>query len=151
MAGSAKAAVTIFSRPGRPRPRSQRRTMSRAIESPEEVESGIRFHYDLPPEFFALFLDKATMSYTCAYFRDGNDTLDQAQERKIELVFRKLQLKPGDRVLDIGCGWGNVVLRAAQLGCHVTGLTLAVEQARYVEEEAARRGLSDRVKVVVQL
>jgi cyclopropane-fatty-acyl-phospholipid synthase len=124
--------------------------MSRAIESPDEVESGIRFHYDLPPEFFALFLDKTTMSYTCAYFRDGNDTLDQAQERKIEMVFRKLQLKPGDRVLDIGCGWGNVVLRAAQLGCQVTGLTLAVEQARYVEAEAARRGLSDRVRVVVQ-
>lgn len=124
--------------------------MTRTVESPDEVESGIRFHYDLPPEFFALFLDKATMSYTCAYFQDGSDSLDAAQERKIALVFHKLQLKPGDRVLDIGCGWGNVVLRAAQLGCQVTGLTLAVEQARYVEAEAARRGLSDRVKVVVQ-
>ena len=122
------------------------------VETPDtkSVEEGIRFHYDLPPEFFALFLDKATMSYTCAYFRDGTDTIDQAQLRKLDLVARKLDLRPGDRVLDIGVGWGNMAFYAAERGCHVTGITLAVEQARYIEEEAARRGLGDKIKVIVQ-
>lgn len=120
-----------------------------AVESPEQVESGIVFHYDLPPAFFKLFLDQATMSYTCAYFRDGSDTLAEAQRRKLDLVARKLRLAPGDRVLDIGCGWGNMIFLAAELGCRVTGVTLAAEQARYVGEEARRRGLQDRVEVVV--
>lgn len=114
------------------------------------VEEGIRYHYDLPPQFFQLFLDKATMSYSCALFKDGNDGLDEAQGRKLRLVSRKLQLSYSDRLLDIGMGWGNMALYAAELGCQVTGVTLAPEQARYVKEQAAQRGLSDKLTVMVQ-
>ncbi len=113
------------------------------------AEEGVRFHYDLPPEFFKLFLDPATMSYSCAYFRDADTSLEEAQQRKLALVARKLALKPGDQLLDIGVGWGNLALYAADLGCRVTGMTLAPEQARYVQEEAARRGLSSRVEILV--
>jgi len=114
------------------------------------VEDGIKFHYDLPPSFFQLFLDQATMSYTCGYFRDGDTTLEDAQRRKLELVARKLQLRPADRLLDIGCGWGNMMFHAAARGCHVTGMTLAPEQAKFIRWEAKRLGIQDRVDVVVQ-
>ncbi|MHB8509703.1 MAG: class I SAM-dependent methyltransferase [Candidatus Dormibacteria bacterium] len=114
------------------------------------LEEGIRFHYDLPPGFFRLFLDRASMSYTCAYFRDGETSLEEAQQRKLELVARKLQLRPTDRVLDIGCGWGNMLFYAAERGCRVTGITLALEQAEFIRREAHRRGIQDRVEVLVQ-
>jgi cyclopropane-fatty-acyl-phospholipid synthase len=115
-----------------------------------EVEAGIRFHYDLPPEFFQLFLDRPTMSYTCAYFRDAHTSLEEAQRRKLELVARKLQLKPGDHLLDIGLGWGNMAFVALERGCHVTGITLAQEQAAFVRGEAERRGYSDRLEIVIE-
>ena len=124
--------------------------MAQQAESPEAVAEGIRFHYDLPPEFFRLFLDHPTMSYSCAYFRDGEGSLEEAQLRKLELIARKLQLQPGDRVLDIGLGWGNMALFAAERGCRVVGMTLAPEQAGYVRGEARRRGLADRVEVLVE-
>lgn len=114
------------------------------------IEDGIRFHYDLPPSFFQLFLDRDTVSYSCAYFRDGETSLEEAQRRKLELVARELQLRPTDRVLDIGCGWGNMMFHAAARGCHVTGITLAHEQAEFIRREAHRRGIQDRVEVVVQ-
>jgi cyclopropane-fatty-acyl-phospholipid synthase len=119
-------------------------------DKPEDVRRGIQHHYDLPPEFFRLFLDRETMSYTCAYFSDGRDTIEAAQRRKLELVARKLELKPGDRVLDIGLGWGNMALLAAEMGCTVTGITLAENQAKYVLDEASRRGFGDRVQVLVE-
>lgn len=114
------------------------------------LETGIRYHYDLPPEFFALFLDQPTMSYSCAFFQDGRSSLEEAQDRKLELICRKLDLRPGMRVLDIGVGWGNMALRAAARGCRVVGMTLAAEQARYVERLAAAQGLSDMVDVRVE-
>jgi cyclopropane-fatty-acyl-phospholipid synthase len=134
----------------RPMDASASAWFSDVIESPDQVADGIRFHYDLPPDFFKLFLDHSTMSYTCAYFGDGSESLDTAQLRKLELCARKLDLKPGDRLLDIGLGWGNMALFAAELGCDVTGMTLAPEQAHYVEEEARRRGLQARIHVLVE-
>ena len=110
---------------------------------------GIEFHYDLPAAFFRLFLDP-TMSYSCHYFRTPQESLTQAALNKLQLVARKIALTADDRVLDIGCGWGSFVLWAAETyGCHVTGITLSPSQAAYVREQAAARGLADRVAVHV--
>ena len=90
------------------------------------VEPGVQewFHYEMPLEFFQLFLDRSTMGYTCAYFPDSDATLDEAQRRKIELVVRKLDTQAGDRILEIGSGWGNLTLKNVELGAHVTGMTM---------------------------
>jgi cyclopropane-fatty-acyl-phospholipid synthase len=110
---------------------------------------GIQFHYDLPPAFFQLFLDP-TMSYSCHYFLTSDDTLAQAAINKLELVARKINLSAADRVLDVGCGWGSFVLWAAQTyGCRTVGITLSPSQATYIREQAAARGIDDRVEVHV--
>src|SRR6266545_2790134 len=103
-------------------PEGRRYTLSRDNRS-------VRHHYDLPPEFFALFLD-ASMTYSCAVFSRGATTLEEAQETKLELVCTKLGLEPGERVLDVGCGWGSFAVHAAaNHGVHVTGITLSGPQA----------------------
>jgi cyclopropane-fatty-acyl-phospholipid synthase len=99
----------------------------------------IRHHYDVSDEFFALWLD-AQRVYSCAYFRRADDTLDIAQEQKLDHICRKLMLKPGERFLDIGCGWGALVRWAAQhYGVRATGITLSQNQYEYarkhIEEE----------------
>jgi cyclopropane-fatty-acyl-phospholipid synthase len=110
----------------------------------------VRHHYDLPPEFFALFLD-ASMTYSCAIFSRGATTLEEAQDAKLELVCTKLGLKQGERVLDVGCGWGSFALHAAQRhGVHVTGITLSPPQAEIARRRAAEAGLSDRIDIRVQ-
>jgi cyclopropane fatty-acyl-phospholipid synthase-like methyltransferase len=116
------------------------------------VEPGVQewFHYEMPLEFFQLFLDRSTMGYTCAYFPDSDATLDEAQRRKIELVVRKLDTQAGDRILEIGSGWGNLTLKNAELGAHVTGMTMNPAHASYVMAEAQRRGLVDRVDIRVE-
>lgn len=112
-------------------------------------QAGIEHHYDKPVEFYKLFLD-SRMTYSCAYFTHPDNPLEQAEADKLELVCRKLDLRPTDRVLDIGSGWGSFLFYAAEnYGCRVTGITLSPTQARYVEAEAGRRGLSDRVSVQV--
>ena len=119
------------------KPRGRRRTRARDARS-------VRHHYDLPPEFFALFLDQS-MTYSCAIFSRGATTLEEAQETKLELVCTKLALKPGQRVLDVGCGWGSFALHAAERhGVHVTGITLSEPQARVARARAAEAGLADR-------
>ena len=105
------------------------------------------FHYEMPLEFFQLFLDKSTMGYTCAYYPNSDATLDEAQQRKIALVIRKLDTQPGDRILEIGSGWGNLTLKNAEIGAHVTGMTMNPAHATYVMAEAERRGLGDRVDI----
>jgi cyclopropane-fatty-acyl-phospholipid synthase len=121
------------------RPRGPRRTRARDARS-------VRHHYDLPPEFFALFLDKS-MTYSCAIFSRGATTLEEAQETKLELVCTKLKLQPGQRVLDVGCGWGSFALHAAaRHGVHVTGITLSEPQARVARTRAAEAGLADRTE-----
>ncbi|HCX32310.1 MAG TPA: SAM-dependent methyltransferase [Rhodocyclaceae bacterium] len=107
----------------------------------------IGFHYDVSNDFFALWLDRRRV-YSSAYFRSPDETLERAQEHKLDLVCRKLALAPGERLLDIGCGWGGLIFWAAQrYGVRCLGITLSQRQHDYVAEEIARRGLSERVDV----
>ena len=112
--------------------------------------AAVRHHYDLPAEFFALFLD-ASMTYSCAVWSDDPDeTLEAAQERKLELVCRKLALKPGMRVLDVGCGWGSFATHAAtRHGVSVVGITLSPPQAERARKRVAEAGVGDRVEIRV--
>ena len=110
----------------------------------------VRHHYDLDAELFRAFLDR-DMHYSCAYYRDPDMSLESAQLAKCNHVARKLLLGSGQRVLDIGCGWGSLALHlAATADVAVTGLTLSAEQLRIARSEAARRGLSDRVEFQLQ-
>ena len=107
----------------------------------------IEFHYDVSNEFYELFLDRR-MVYTCAYYRRPDGDLDQAQEDKLDLVCRKLHLAPGERLLDIGCGWGSLVLWAAErYGVEAHGVTLSAAQAEYAGVAIRRAGLEDRARV----
>lgn len=106
-------------------------------------------HYDLPPKFFAGFLGPR-MAYSCAYFADDDNTLDEAEENKLLLTAKKLDLKPQDLLLDIGCGWGSFIFYAAEkFGCSTIGITLSGEQAAFVNKVAEERGLADKVKARV--
>ncbi|WP_411969302.1 class I SAM-dependent methyltransferase [Paucibacter sp. B2R-40] len=107
----------------------------------------VQSHYDLSDEFFALWLDPRRV-YSCAYFSDPAMDLAQAQEAKLEHICRKLQLAPGQRFLDVGAGWGGLLLWAAEhYGVHATGITLSKNQHRYVSRLIDERGLSGRVEV----
>jgi cyclopropane-fatty-acyl-phospholipid synthase len=107
----------------------------------------IAFHYDASNDFYALFLDRR-MVYTCAYYRTPDGDLDQAQEDKLDLVCRKLRLEPGERLLDIGCGWGSLVVWAAErYGVEAHGVTLSRQQAEYAQAWIRRQGLEARARV----
>ena len=107
----------------------------------------IGHHYDVSNDFYRLFLDER-MVYTCAYFERDDMTLDEAQEAKLDLVCRKLRLREGERLLDIGCGWGAMLIHAAErYGVHGLGVTLSEEQAELARERIAERGLSDRIEI----
>lgn len=104
-------------------------------------------HYDLDTDMFRQFLDE-DMQYSCAYFPEPDATLEQAQQAKCEHISRKLMLAPGQRVLDIGCGWGGLAMYLAERAdVHVTGLTLSVEQHRVAQERVRQRGLEDKVDI----
>jgi cyclopropane-fatty-acyl-phospholipid synthase len=112
-------------------------------------KSAVRYHYNAGNEFFSLFLDP-TMTYTCALFRDGATTLEEAQAAKLDLVARKLGLTPGMRVLDVGCGWGAFSIHAArEYGTSVLGITLSEPQAALARELAEQAGVGDRVEIRV--
>ncbi len=107
----------------------------------------IAHHYDVSNEFYALFLDPL-MVYTCAYYRDPDGKLEQAQQDKLDHVCRKLELRRGERMLDIGCGWGSLAIWAAQhYGVRAHGVTLSKAQADYAAERIRREGLTDRCRV----
>lgn len=117
------------------------------IHSRRRDRESIAYHYDQPPEFFRPFLGP-TMVYSCAYFQNDSDSLDAAQEQKLELICRKLRLQPGERFLDIGCGWGSLILRAAgEHGADADGITLSREQANVAEQRIAGSGLNDYCRV----
>jgi cyclopropane-fatty-acyl-phospholipid synthase len=108
----------------------------------------VQAHYDLSNDFFALFLDPS-MTYSCAYFDPPDLTLEQAQRAKIDLALGKCDLAPGQRLLDIGCGWGSTIRRAVEAhGVRAIGLTLSQEQAKLARERLA--DLGDRVEVRLQ-
>jgi cyclopropane-fatty-acyl-phospholipid synthase len=124
------------------RPRGRRHSLARDARA-------VRHHYDVSHDFFALFLD-SSMTYSCAVFEHGGEPLEAAQERKLELVCSKLGLRPGERVLDVGCGWGSFAIHAASRhGAHVVGITLSEPQARLARERAAGAGVADRVEIRV--
>ncbi|MEO8137856.1 MAG: class I SAM-dependent methyltransferase [Betaproteobacteria bacterium] len=107
----------------------------------------IRRHYDVSNAFYQLWLD-SRMVYSCAYFRSGGESIDDAQVQKLDHICRKLMLKPGDKMLDIGCGWGGLILHAAQhYGVDVTGITLSENQFQIASERVAASGLADRCRV----
>jgi cyclopropane-fatty-acyl-phospholipid synthase len=129
-------------------PESELRPQGRLHSIVRDARS-VRHHYDLPPEFFELFLGE-TLAYSCAIFSRGATTLEEAQQAKLDLVCTKLDLQPGQRVLDVGCGWGSWVVHAAsEYGVHVTGITLSEPQARIARERAEAAGVGDRVDIRV--
>jgi cyclopropane-fatty-acyl-phospholipid synthase len=110
-------------------------------------QQDIAHHYDLGNDFYRLWLDES-LTYTCAYFHSPDDTLEAAQRQKIDHVLRKVRPKPGERLLDIGCGWGAVLLRAAeQYGVQASGITLSEEQVRLAGAEIRRRGLENKTRI----
>jgi len=129
------------------RPYQQARALLRR-PSRAQRRRDIAAHYDLGEQLFSRMLDR-TMTYSCAVFEEEHATLEQAQLAKLELICRKLELGEGDRVLEIGGGWGSFALYAARTrGCHVTTTTISANQYAYTLEQVERRGLRDRVKVL---
>lgn len=123
------------------------RFISAARHSIERDAKQIQFHYDLSDEFYQLWLDPRRV-YSCAYYRAPHLTLAQAQEAKLDLICRKLKLRPGERYLDVGSGWGALLLWAAEnYGVDATGITLSKNQYAYVNKLIERKGLSGRVRV----
>jgi len=115
--------------------------------SKERDKAAVAFHYNVSNDFFGLWLDQR-MVYSCAYFRDDSTTLDEAQRRKLEHICRKLNLQPGETLLDIGCGWGGMIMYAAKnFGVKATGITLSEEQLKYAQERICEAGLEDQCKV----
>jgi len=119
------------------------------LHSVDRDAAAVRYHYDVGNDFFALFLDES-MTYSCAVFSRGAETLEEAQRTKLELVASKLELKPGMRVLDVGCGWGAFAIHAARHhGVKVTGVTISPAQAELARERVREAGLSDEVEILV--
>jgi cyclopropane-fatty-acyl-phospholipid synthase len=131
------------------RPRAELRPSGRR-HSKERDARAVRHHYDVSNEFFELFLGP-TMVYSCAIWRDGEKkTLEEAQEEKLDTVARKLALREGERVLDVGCGWGGFPLWAAtKYGASVVGITLSPPQAEKARQRAEEAGVADRVEIRV--
>jgi cyclopropane-fatty-acyl-phospholipid synthase len=110
----------------------------------------VRHHYDVSNRFYELVLGP-TLVYSCAYFADPDQSLETAQERKLDVICRKLQLAEGDRMLDIGCGWGSLVIHAAhRYGVRAVGVTLSEPQAELARRRAEQVGVQDRVEIRVQ-
>jgi cyclopropane-fatty-acyl-phospholipid synthase len=122
----------------------------RAIHTRRRDKKAIEYHYDVSNDFYRLFLDR-NMTYSCAYYRAESDTLDAAQEQKLDHILTKLQVKPGERLLDIGCGWGALIFRAVEkFGAHAVGVTVSNNQYEHVREQIRARGLASRCEVRLQ-
>lgn len=116
--------------------------------SPAQAKANARAHYGLPVEFYRRWLDEPLMMYTCGYWPEGTQTLEQAQQRKIDHVCRKIRLAGGERFVDIGCGFGGFMFRAHETtGATGVGLNTTTEQVDWLREEIVRRGLADALAV----
>ena len=130
-------------------------TVGRAgdVHDPERDRAAIRYHYDVGNDFYRLWLDER-MVYSCAYFANGANVdaeLEAAQRAKLDLICRKLRLKPGDRLLDVGCGWGALIMHAArEYGVTALGITLSDAQAVLARERIEAEGLADRCTVEIR-
>nr|WP_229429336.1 cyclopropane-fatty-acyl-phospholipid synthase family protein [Massilia sp. ST3] len=132
------------------KPRSRLGFKLGAQHTREKDAEAIRYHYDVSNEFYAAWLDPG-MVYSCAYFETGEEDLATAQEAKIDHILRKIGVQPGQALLDIGCGWGALVLRAAQrFGARCVGITLSENQARLARERVRQAGLEDRIEIRLQ-
>jgi len=121
--------------------------LSGGVHSKERDKAALQYHYDVGNDFYALWLGPR-MVYTCAYFKTGAEDIDTAQGQKLDLICRKLRLRPGERVLDIGCGWGGFVIHAAQhYGVQAVGVTLAERQHAFASQRIRELGLQDQVEV----
>ncbi|MGW5445194.1 class I SAM-dependent methyltransferase [Streptomyces asiaticus] len=133
-----------------PPPREEARTTLGPLHSLRRDRKAISHHYDVGNDFYELVLGPS-MVYSCAYWDRADSTLEEAQRAKLDLVCRKLALKPGQRLLDVGCGWGSMVLHAArEYGVRAVGVTLSEEQAAYARKRIADAGLTDQVEIRVQ-
>ena len=127
-----------------------RAKLSGKRHSIERDSRAIAFHYDVSNDFYALWLDPRLI-YSCAYFEDAAESLETAQKRKLDYICRKLRLQQGQRLLDIGCGWGGLAIFAAKhYGVDVTGITLSQSQVEFANDRISEAGLSERCRVVYQ-
>ncbi|MFJ7066591.1 class I SAM-dependent methyltransferase [Streptomyces sp. NPDC101115] len=130
-------------------PVEEMRGRSGARHTRRRDKQAISHHYDVGNDFYELVLGPS-MVYSCAYWTDGG-TLEEAQRDKLDLIARKLSLKEGDRLLDVGCGWGSMAIHAArEYGARVVGITLSREQAAFARKRIADEGLTDRIEIRVQ-
>jgi cyclopropane-fatty-acyl-phospholipid synthase len=117
------------------------------VPTAEEARLATNRHYELPTAFFAAYLDQR-LKYSSGLYQDPGATLDQAQTAKLHFVAQRLGVSPGCRVLDIGCGWGSLVLfMAAEYGCRATGVTPSATQAAYIAKRAEELGVADRIHI----
>ncbi|MEU3930463.1 class I SAM-dependent methyltransferase [Streptomyces sp. NPDC029044] len=131
-------------------PREEARSPRRHLHTKRTDRRAISHHYDVGNDFYEIVLGPS-MVYSCAYWPTTDGTLEQAQRDKLELVCRKLGLRPGLRLLDVGCGWGSMAIHAArEHGASVVGVTLSQEQAAYARKRVADEGLTDKVEIRVQ-
>ncbi len=142
--GSALATYTL-------KPIGKLGRISRSIRhTKKKDEEAIQYHYDVSNEFYRSWLDD-NMVYSCAYFENGDEDIGTAQLKKIDHILTKIRVRPGQRLLDIGCGWGALVIRAAQkFGAHCVGITLSKNQYLLAKEKVERAGLADRVEIRLQ-
>jgi cyclopropane-fatty-acyl-phospholipid synthase len=117
--------------------------------APRKAQANIAAHYDLGNDFYSAWLDE-TMTYSSARFASPHDSLEDAQGRKIATLLDRLRIKPGQRLLEIGCGWGSLAIEAARRGAQVVGLTLSKEQKAWADERIARAGLSGQIEIRLQ-
>ncbi len=143
--------LRLFRLPSNGPPRGPNRSVSLkgTKHSLDRDQKAVTYHYDVSNDFYALWLDQR-MCYTCAYFGTPDDDIDTAQERKVDYVCRKLRLRPGERMLDVGCGWGGLTIHAGKhYGAHVLGITISKPQADLANERIRKAGLADRCRVEV--